>query len=131
CAGTRFKGIRQIGAWDPDSRLVVVANKTRRGMYRDERLVEGVARLAAYGLSFDAWAYHPQLSDVVYLARQCTNTRIVVNHCGGPLRLYDYTANPANEFAQWRKNIQQLASLENVSIKLGGLGMIFNGFRFF
>ena len=31
----------------------------------------GLARLTALGLSFDAWMYHPQLPDIIDLARAC------------------------------------------------------------
>ncbi|WIX82360.1 hypothetical protein QRX50_17130 [Amycolatopsis carbonis] len=44
-----------------------------------------VRLLGPRGLTFDAWCYHPQLGEVTDLARAFPDTRIVLDHCGGPL----------------------------------------------
>jgi hypothetical protein len=36
----------------------------------------GVARLAAHGLTLDAWCYNPQLADVIALTRRCRRRRL-------------------------------------------------------
>ncbi|NKA16794.1 MAG: hypothetical protein EBV74_02575 [Alphaproteobacteria bacterium] len=50
----------------------------------DPKFREGFQRLAAIGLVFDAWVYHPQLKDVMDLARAFPETTIVLDHAGTP-----------------------------------------------
>src|SRR5439155_19832950 len=69
--GGRFRGVRHSAAWDASD--VIGNSRTATGphvmMQKDFR--EGLARLAALGLSPDAWASHPQLGDTVDRARAC------------------------------------------------------------
>ncbi|MGH6691213.1 MAG: amidohydrolase family protein, partial [Gammaproteobacteria bacterium] len=63
--GGRFRGVRHSAAWDADE---IIGNSRTAGgphllMRQDFRA--GLARLTALGLSLDAWAFHPQLADVV------------------------------------------------------------------
>jgi L-fuconolactonase len=88
----------------------------------------GFARLAPLGLSFDAWCFHPQLPGVTALARAFPGTRIVLDHCGGPLGVGRHTGPAA--FAAWRADLAELARCENVVVKLGGFGMAAMGHRF-
>jgi predicted TIM-barrel fold metal-dependent hydrolase len=89
---------------------------------------EGFARLAALGLSFDAWMYHTQLGELVDLARAVPDTQIVLDHVGGPIGLGPYAGKRDEVFAGWSARIRELASCPNVHIKLGGLGMRMFGF---
>ena len=83
------------------------------------------------GLTFDAWLYHPQLSDVASLAAAFPDAKIVLDHCGGPLGIGPYTGKQDDYFADWKKNIQAIAAAsENVYVKLGGIGMKVNGHGF-
>ena len=59
-SGGRFAGIRQSTAWDADIHKVAPAP----GMLLDATFRKGYAGLAALGLVFDAWVYHPQLGEV-------------------------------------------------------------------
>ena len=83
--GGRFRGVRHSAAWDASD--VIGNSRTATGphlmMQPDFRA--GLARLTALGLSLDAWAFHPQLADVVDLARACPSANIIVGHVGGPL----------------------------------------------
>ena len=62
---------------------------------------EGFAQLAPLGLSFDAWVYHPQLGDVIDLARAFPQTPIVLNHVGGAIGLGRYKGKRDEVFAEW------------------------------
>lgn len=122
-AAGRLRGIRHTGAWDespliPDGRVRPPAH-----LYRDDDFCSGVAKLAERGLSFDAWVYHPQLSDVDYLAARFPDLTIIVDHCGGPLATGPYSNNAAESFRDWQRDIRSLAARQNVLIKVGGLGM--------
>ena len=123
----RFKGIRHAGGWDASPMIHNSHTKPPRGLYGDATFREGFAQLAPLGLSFEAWQYHPQLPDVTALARAFPDTAIILNHVGGPLGVGPYSSEYAGKadqtFAQWRRDIAELATCPNVSVKLGGLGM--------
>ncbi|HZT86419.1 MAG TPA: amidohydrolase family protein [Stellaceae bacterium] len=126
--GGRFRGIRYISATDPDQREWGSPVLRPEGMLRDPKVREGFAKLAPLGLSFDAWMYHPQLPDLVDLARAFPETPIVLDHVGGPIGLGRYAGRRDEVFAEWRARIRELAECPNVHIKLGGLGMRMFGF---
>ncbi len=126
--GGRFRGIRHIASMDPDQGAWGATAVRPMGLLRDKKVHEGAAQLAPLGLSFDAWVYHPQLGDVVELARACPQTPIVLNHVGGAIGLGRYKGKRDEVFADWKKRIEELAACPNVHVKLGGLGMKMFGF---
>lgn len=127
--GGRFRGIRFIAASDPDQGQWGGTAGRPQGLLLDPRVREGFARLAPLGLSFDAWLYHPQLADLVDLARAFPATPIVLNHVGGPIGLGRYKGKRDAVFADWSARIGELAACPNVHVKLGGLGMRMFGFE--
>jgi L-fuconolactonase len=120
----RFRGIRQTSTWDasPDFR------SAGKGLLLAPQFRQGFACLQKYGLSFDAWLYHPQLTEVLDLARKFADTTIIVNHVGGPLGIGPYERNREMVFQEWKRGIGALAVCDNVFVKLGGLGMEICGF---
>jgi predicted TIM-barrel fold metal-dependent hydrolase len=126
--GGRFRGIRYIASSDPDQAQWGATFVRPQGLLLDKRVREGFAQLAPLGLSFDAWAFHPQLGDVVDLARAFPATPIVMNHVGGPIGLGRYMGKRDEVFADWSARIRELAACPNVHVKLGGLGMKMFGF---
>ena len=126
--GGRFRGIRYIASSDPDQAQWGAMLTRPEGLLRDKRLREGFAQLAPLGLSFDAWVYHPQLGDVIDLARAFPQTPIVLNHVGGAIGLGRYKGKRDEVFADWSGRIRELAACPNVAVKLGGLGMKMFGF---
>jgi predicted TIM-barrel fold metal-dependent hydrolase len=131
-AGPRFKGIRHAAAWE--DKVPEIHNSHTNPpphLYRDHAgFREGFAALGRLGLSFDAWLYHPQIADLTHLARTFPWQPIVLDHVGGPLGLGWYADQRQEILSAWRRDIRELADCANVSIKLGGLGMRINGFRF-
>ena len=97
----------------------------RRGarVLRQADFRAGLARLSALGLSLDAWVFHPQLADVVDLARAFPSTTIIAGHVGGPLGYGPYAGKQAEVFAAWKEKITELATCPNVFMKLGGMMM--------
>lgn len=131
-AGSRFKGIRHAAGWE-DKTTEVHNSHTHppRHLYRDHaRFREGFAALGRLGLVFDAWLYHPQIGDLIDLARAFPAQPIVLDHVGGPLGLGWYADKRSEILASWTKDMRELAKCSNVSIKLGGLGMRISGFAF-
>jgi len=131
-AGPRFKGIRHAAAWE--DKVPEIHNSHTNPpphLYRDHaKFREGFAALGRLGLSFDAWLYHPQISDLTHLARAFPSQPIVLDHVGGPLGLGGYADKRQEILSAWGRDIRELADCANVSVKLGGLGMRINGFRF-
>ncbi|MCP5152478.1 MAG: amidohydrolase [Chromatiales bacterium] len=122
-AGGRFRGVRQGAGWDADP---VIGNNHAAhgpGLYRRADFRSGLARLTARGHAFDALTFHPQLDDLVSLARECPDARLVVNHAGMPLGYGPYTGRRDEVHAQWSTGMQALAQCPNVTMKLGGLMM--------
>jgi L-fuconolactonase len=121
--GGRFRGVRHSAAWDASD---VIGNSRTAGgphllMQPDFRA--GHARLTALGLSLDAWAFHPQLADVVDLARTFPQANIIVGHVGGPLGYGPYTGKRDEVFQVWKAGVTELAKCPNVTMKLGGMMM--------
>ena len=128
--GGRFRGIRHAAGWDPSPDVRNSHTDPPRSLYAEQKFREGFAELAKRNLSFDAWQYHTQLSDVIELARAFPETRIVLDHVGGPLGIGPYAGKRDEIFAQWSRDIRTLADCPNVFVKLGGLGMPICGFEF-
>jgi predicted TIM-barrel fold metal-dependent hydrolase len=126
----RFKGIRHLTSWDADSTLLNPVSAGPRGLLLDKAYREGVAQLSPLGLTYDAWLYFPQLPELIDLAQAFPDTTIIVNHCGGVVRIASYEEHRQDVFEAWRKSMRELARLPNVNVKVGGLGMRINGFDF-
>lgn len=125
----RFRGIRRLNAQDGAFRTHLPP--TEPGLLADSRFRRGFAHLERHGLSFDAWMYHPQLDELCALADAFPRTVIVLNHAGTPLGIGPYKGRQREVFEAWSARISRLAERANVVVKLGGFGMVFNGFDFY
>jgi predicted TIM-barrel fold metal-dependent hydrolase len=121
--GGRFRGVRHSAGYDADPVIGNSAPDMQPGLYLRPDFRAGLVRLSALGLSLDAWAFHPQLPDVVDLARAFPGTNIIVGHCGGPLGYGVYAGKSAAVFASWKASVVELAKCQNVTMKLGGMMM--------
>jgi predicted TIM-barrel fold metal-dependent hydrolase len=121
--GGRFRGVRHSAAWDADD--VIGNSRTANGphLMQQADFRAGLARLTALGLSLDAWVFHPQLGDLIDLARAHPAANIVTGHCGGPLGYGTYAGKRDEVFAAWKSRIVELAQCPNVSMKVGGMMM--------
>lgn len=129
-AGERLRGVRNAVVWhaSPDVRSSTVSPP--RGLLGDAAFRRGTAVLERFGLSLDIWSYHTQLDEIADLARARPGLCVIVNHFGGPVGVGSHAADMAATLADWRAGMQQLASLPNVVVKLGGGGMPVLGFGF-
>jgi predicted TIM-barrel fold metal-dependent hydrolase len=127
--GGRFRGIRHSSAWDADAEIAGLYATRPKGLLLDPTFRKGFAALAPLNLSFDAWLFHPQIAELIDLARAFPDTRIVLDHCGGPIGLGGY-ANREEVFKVWKASILEIAKCPNVSVKLGGLAMRLLGYDF-
>jgi predicted TIM-barrel fold metal-dependent hydrolase len=126
--GGRFRGIRYITASHPDEAARGSSINRPAGLLLNAKVREGFARLHPLGLSFDAWMYFTQLDELLDLARAFPETPIVLDHVGGAIGIGPYAGHRDEVFAEWKKNIDELARCPNVHVKLGGLGMRLFGF---
>ncbi|MCK1396978.1 amidohydrolase [Bradyrhizobium sp. 4] len=121
--GSRFRGIRHSSAWDSDAGIAGIYTTRPRGLLLDATFRKGFACLAPLDLSFDAWLFHPQIGELVDLARAFPDTKIVLDHCGGPLGLGRFAGRREETFSVWKASITDIAKCPNVVVKLGGLAM--------
>src|ERR1043165_7689091 len=136
CAGIvaprngRFRGIRHSSAWDADPNVAGMYATRPKGLLLDSTFRKGFACLAPLGLNFDAWLFHPQIGELTDLARAFPDTRIVLDHCGGPIGIGSYAGRREENFPVWEALIPEIAKCENVVAKLGGLAMCLLGYDF-
>jgi predicted TIM-barrel fold metal-dependent hydrolase len=126
----RFRGIRHASAFDPSPEIRRSHTAPPPGLLGDAAFRRGFAELGRRGLSFDAWLYHHQIPELTDLARAFPDMTIVFDHFGGPLGIGPYVGKRAEIFAQWKKDVAELARCENVVAKLGGLLMAINNWGF-
>ena len=119
--GGRFRGVRHSAGHDPDPVIGNSGTGIEPHLYQRADFRAGLKRLSALGLSFDAWLYHPQLADVVDLARAFPATPIVMGHVGGFLGYGAYAGRRDEEFAKWKGSMTELSRCPNVVVKLGGM----------
>ena len=122
---TRLRGIRYSTMWDASDAFRSVP---RAGLLRDDAVRKGFAHLQPLGLSFDAWLYHPQIPELVDLARDFPEVPIVLDHIGGPLGLGPYAGRRDEVFRTWSADITALSACPNVVLKLGGVGSLRSGY---
>jgi L-fuconolactonase len=127
-APDRFRGIRRIGAWDPDPRINWGRGIKGPGYYLGAEFREGFAELQSLGLIFEGVCRHPQLPDFIDLARAFPDTTMILNHLGGVAGVGPYAGKRDEIFEEWRGRIIELAACPNIIIKLGGINMEYCGF---
>ena len=128
--GGRFRGVRYGTSHDDSIVGKFVSRPIPPHRLLDPKFREGFAELGKLGLTFDSWHFHPQLPDLVDLARAFPDTTIIVDHVGGVLGVGPYAGRTAEILPAWCKSIADLAQCANVNMKLGGLGMTSFGFGF-
>ena len=121
----RFRGIRHSATWDGSCAL---RNEAPQGLLADAKFRAGFGWLRKLGLSFEAWVYHPQLSEVADLARAFPDVTIVLNHIGAPLGVGPYAGKRDEVFHAWNHGIVEVAQCPNVVVKLGGVGSLRSGY---
>ena len=125
-APERYRGIRPIVAADPHGALAPWPNAAL-GQMSSSAFHAGARQLAARDLCLDLWVFHHQIPEVAALARAVPELTIILDHIGTPLGMGHYSDKRDAVFGQWAAAITELASCDNVVVKLGGMHMHFNG----
>jgi predicted TIM-barrel fold metal-dependent hydrolase len=121
----RFRGIRHSATSDASDAL---RSEAPQGLLGDRKFRQGFACLEKLSLSFDAWLYHPQLTELSELARAFPAVPMILNHIGAPLGIGPYAGKRAQVFQVWSSGINELARCPNVMVKLGGVGSLRSGY---
>jgi predicted TIM-barrel fold metal-dependent hydrolase len=124
----RFRGIRHSCTWDASSAVKTATPGIPPGLMGESAFRAGLACLKRSSLSFEAWLYHPQLSEFAALARAVPDVPMILNHVGGLLGVGPYAEKRDEVFRVWKRGIAEVATCPNVVVKLGGLGMMRCGF---
>jgi predicted TIM-barrel fold metal-dependent hydrolase len=123
-----FRGIRHALSRAEPSDGLMIAGGAPAGLFEDPAFRTGVARLGARGLTYDTWHYHYQNREFLALARAVPDTVMILDHFGTPIGVGRYADQRDAIFADWKRDIDDIARCENVVAKLGGLAMPDNGF---
>jgi predicted TIM-barrel fold metal-dependent hydrolase len=107
------RGVRMQLHWH-DNPLYRFA--ARPDLCADPLIRRNVARLAAYGFSFDLQLFAPQMAEAAGLAASCPDVVFILQHAGMPEDL-----SPDGR-AAWRAGMKSLAGCPNVVSKLSALG---------
>lgn len=129
-SGGRLRGIRRSAKWDADPIVASGKIADRPGILAEPEFHAGVRQIASRGLLYEATIFHPQIPDVIALARAAPDATIVVNHCASPLGYAGYRGRESEVYAQWLGAMRELATCPNVNIKLGGMLMSQGSFDF-
>src|SRR6266446_10322927 len=120
-APDRLRGFRQCTMEHTDPEVWrYVPHPPQAGIMSHPQFRAGLKQLAARDLVFDTAVFHRQLPEVARLADDFPNMTIVLNHVGQAVGVTD--ADRADVFAEWRRNIVDLATRPNVICKVGGMG---------
>lgn len=123
----RFKGIRHASAWHEDASIHNAHTNPTADLFSRSSFLAGIRILRKLNLTFDAWLYHPQISDLSSLASANPNVFMLLDHLGGPLGIGPYKNKRDEVRNVWRPQIKELALNPNVFVKLGGIGMSIYG----
>jgi L-fuconolactonase len=126
----RLRGIRHGVTWDTGNAAKFGRRQVPPHQVLDPVFRQGFARLEPLGLSFESWQFHPQLPDLVDLLKAFPKTNVILNHVGGLLGVPPHDHDRNAVFGIWRANIREVAQFPNVTVKLGGLGMLYCGWDF-
>jgi predicted TIM-barrel fold metal-dependent hydrolase len=127
-AGDLFKGVRQSVARAEHPEALSIPVLSPAGLYASADFRRGAKRIGDLGYTFDAWHYYHQNADFAAFARAVPDTVMILDHFGTPLGVGVYAERREGIFAQWKRDITEIAACPNVFAKLGGMAMADNGF---
>ena len=125
-ASPRVRGIRRSAAWHTDPAVKDWVDGD--GILESPEFLHGFAAVAERRLTFDAWVYAGQLSQVARLASEYPETTIVLDHYATPVGLFGPMGkrtgrdegSRADLLHRWRDDIAAVAACPNVVAKQSG-----------
>lgn len=126
-AGNALVGIRHSVSRDDHFPDGIVLRPGPARMLGNPAYRKGLSQLAERGLTYDAMLYHRQLPELVAMARALPDLRIVLDHIGTIIGVGPYEGHAEEVRQAWAMDMAELALCPNVSVKVGGFGMIICG----
>ena len=128
-SSSNLRGIRHSAAFAKDPRPYSIPGHGPSGLYLDSDYQSGARKLGELNLSLDCWHYFSQSVEFIKFLKKVPNTKIVLNHLGMPVGIGS-SRYEGRLFEDWKHVIKEISRLNNVYIKLGGLGMVDMGWGF-
>jgi predicted TIM-barrel fold metal-dependent hydrolase len=108
------RGTRQMINWHSDmAKVYAPENYLEHDTWR-----ANFGLLARYGLSFDLQIYAGQMEQAYALLKKNPGVPVVIDHAGMPVD------RSLEDLKLWRDGLARLATLDHVSVKISGLGMV-------
>jgi L-fuconolactonase len=126
----RLRGIRYRTARDESDPILDPPNPPPAHLLLDPAFRRGYARLADFGLTFDAWIYHTQIDELLSLADAHPGVTLIVDHVAGPVGVSTFRDRKSEVMEALLRGLKDLAARPNVVMKIGGMGMPLYGFGF-
>lgn len=118
-----FRGIRHAISRAENPELLTIPGAAPKDLVRDPNFQRGVRRLGERGFTYDSWHYHYQIREFTELARAVPGTTMIHDHFGTPSYHGPYATRRDEVFAQWKRDLTELAACPNVVAKIGGISM--------
>ncbi|MAH75830.1 MAG: amidohydrolase [Opitutia bacterium TMED102] len=99
----KFVGVRHVVQDEPNANFMLLPE-----------FVRGIAKLKAFGLSYDILIFPKQLPAAIELVKQFPKQPFVLDHIAKPI-IKDGVISP------WDKQIRELAKFENLTCKVSGM----------
>lgn len=126
-SGGRFRGIRHALARTPENTKLMFEGHAPEGLSENEAFRAGVRHLGKRGLTYDSWHFHPQNPQFTALARACPDTTMVLDHFGTPVGVGPFKGKRQEIFESWKQGMADMATCDNVVLKIGALAQPVNG----
>jgi predicted TIM-barrel fold metal-dependent hydrolase len=126
-APASFRGIRHSVSRDPHFPDGIVLRAAPQGLLADKRYRAGLAKVAQFGLTYDAMLYHRQIPELAAAAKAVPHLQMVLDHIGCIIGVGPYEGKEDESFRHWHDAMTELAHCPNVNVKIGGFGMIICG----
>ena len=109
-----FRGIRQV----LNRHVSAARNYVDRDFMLEPAFDAGFKLLERHGASFDLQIYPSQMADAAALAGRHPQTQIILNHSGM------WVDRDLAGWRAWRDGMRELATCNNIAVKISGLGML-------
>lgn len=110
---SHVKGVRQV----------LHGEQTPPGYCLQGDFIRGIRELGKRGLMYDICIRPTELMDAAELVRRVPETYFILDHCGNAdVKAFRHgNSNPTHDADQWRRGIEAIAALPNVSCKISGI----------
>lgn len=105
-------------------RQVLHVDSAKQGLCLETQFVRSVRLLGQLGKTFDLCMRPTELTDAAKLARQCPDTRLILDHCGNAdpkAFMPTSTGEPWHTVDAWKRGLAAFAEQDNAYCKISGI----------